>query len=53
MEILVLVVVVHVRGADLVAQDLKGLAHRAHHVSVPEIEADADIIEMRVVNHFH
>src|ERR1022692_4393993 len=43
-------IVVNVRRPDLLPHNLEGLAHRTHHMSVSEIEADADVFEVRALD---
>ena len=46
MRVFILVIVVHVRRADVVLEDSEGFRNAAHHVGVAAIEADSDIVEV-------
>src|SRR5579864_2384350 len=52
MRVFVFGIVVNVGGTNVVPQDLETFADGTHHVRVSEIEADANVIEVRAADHF-
>src|SRR6185369_3241469 len=53
MRIPILQIVMDMGGLDVRTQDLKRFRHAAHEVSMAEVEADANIAEMRTLDQFY